>query len=453
VEEYRILTPQGMLGYGVPEEDFWRGMGAKPDVIIMDGGSTDPGPYLLGLGKTIVSRQGYLRDLRIVLEGVGRHRVPLIVTSAGGAGTNAQVETMIELIREVAAELGHSFKLAAIYSDIEKAVVLDSLAGGRIIPCASAPPLNREDVETSTNIVAQMGAEPIATVLTEHPDVDIILTGRSYDPAPFAAFCATKGIDPGLYWHLGKIAECGALCAEPKGKAIMVTVRKDSFDLEPLAPNARCTPISVAAHTLYEKSRPDLLAGPGGVLDLTNSRYEQLTDRIVRVRGSEFIPSDTYQVKVEGAAPCGFRSTFIGGIRDPILIGQIDRFLASVREELAVLFSEVRDGDAQIHFHVYGRDGVMGPSEPLRDHVPHEIGLLGEVTAATQEMATAICTMARIWTLHLSYPGQMATAGNFAIPLNPPDNEIGQVCRFSIYHLMDVDDPTSLFPVKTMDIV
>jgi hypothetical protein len=42
----------------------------------------------------------------------------------------------------------------------------------------------------------------------------------------------------------------------------------------------------VAAHTLYEKTNPYLLPGPGGVLSLEKATFEQETDRIVRVRGS-----------------------------------------------------------------------------------------------------------------------------------------------------------------------
>jgi hypothetical protein len=60
-------------------------------------------------------------------------------------------------------------------------------------------------------------------------------------------------------------------------------------DISPMDPQARCTPLSVAAHTLYEKSRPDLLYGPGGCLDLNQTTYEELPDRIsARVRGPEF---------------------------------------------------------------------------------------------------------------------------------------------------------------------
>src|SRR5687768_16466688 len=114
-------------------------------------------------------------------------------------------------------------------------------------------------------------------------DPDIILGGRSYDPAPFAAFCLARGVQDGVAWHMGKIMECGGICAVPKGRSMIATVRQDSFDLIPLSPEERCTPLSVASHTLYEKTRPDRLPGPGGVLNLDNARYEQITEKICRV--------------------------------------------------------------------------------------------------------------------------------------------------------------------------
>ena len=48
--------------------------------------------------------------------------------------------------------------------------------------------------------------------------------------------------------------ECGGICAIPKGKVILATVKADHFELLPMDQNTRCTELSVAAHTLYEKS-------------------------------------------------------------------------------------------------------------------------------------------------------------------------------------------------------
>jgi len=61
-------------------------------------------------------------------------------------------------------------------------------------------------------------------------------------------------------------------------------------------PAERCTPLSVAAHTLYEKSRPDILPGPGGALHLAGAHYEALDDRRTRISGGVFVPTNKYSV-------------------------------------------------------------------------------------------------------------------------------------------------------------
>ncbi|MGI4809460.1 MAG: acyclic terpene utilization AtuA family protein, partial [Janthinobacterium lividum] len=160
------------------------------------------------------------------------------------------VDDMVALIRDIAAAEGWRYKIATIYADAPQSVVRDRLAAGRVTSCSSSPVLETKAVDDAVKIVAQMGAEPFIRVLQEHPDVDVIIAGRAYDPAPHAAFCAVHGIDPGVAWHAGKILECGAVCAEPKGRVILATMRRDSFELEPMNPAERCTPASVAAHTL-----------------------------------------------------------------------------------------------------------------------------------------------------------------------------------------------------------
>lgn len=453
MKEIKILTPVGMLGYGFPLEDYKKGLEQNPDAVILDSGSTDPGPYMLGTGQTLVKPRAYERDLKSILSGIGEKKIPLIIGSAGGAGTKANVDYIVQTIKEICAELGLRKKIARIYADVPKELVMKKLESGKISSCSSAPELKKEDVEETVHMVAQMGAEPILKALLENPGVDIIVAGRAYDPSPYAAFCMYKGItNPGICWHMGKIMECGAFCCEKKGQVILATVREDSFDLEPMDTDNRCTEVTVASHTLYEKTRPDLLPGPGGVLNLKNSHYLQLTERAVRVGGSEFIPSTEYQVKLEGAAVSGYRCTFIGGTRDPILISQLDEFLDMVKKYVAQLYPELTEGKARLDFHVYGKNAVMEELEPEQNYIPHEVGILGEVTAPTQELANAICSNTRVAVLHGPYKGQIATGGNLALPLNPPDNPLGPVCRFSVYHLMEVDNPLELFPIEMEEV-
>jgi hypothetical protein len=285
---------------------------------------------------------------------------------------------------------------------------------------------------------------------------DIILGGRSYDPAPFAAFSMTHGVLPEIAWHMGKIMECGGICAVPKGRSMIATLRRDSFDLTPLAPAERCTPLSVAAHTLYEKTRPDRLPGPGGVLVLDDAKYEQLTPKTCRVSGARFERSTTYQIKLEGVTQLGYRTIFIGGIRDHILISQIDEFLERVRKYTQNLFPELDKSDkCRLIYHVYGKNGVMGPLEPNKDSAnPHEIAILGEVVAPTSEMSHTIANNARASILHFAYPDQVATTGNLASPLSPHEQDAGAVFKFSLYHLVDLKmgEEKSLFAIEMFDI-
>lgn len=253
---------------------------------------------------------------------------------------------------------------------------------------------------------------------------------------------------------MGKIMECGGICAVPKGRSMIAQIRKNSFDLIPLSPQERCTPLSVAAHTLYEKTRPDRLPGPGGALHLDDARYEQLKDgRTVRVSGARFVPTPVYQVKLEGVERLGHRTIFIGGIHDPVLISQIDDFLEKVRQYTQNLFPELDKSDnCRLMYHVYGRNAIMGPLETQNSPV-HELGIMGEVVAPTKERSHAIANNARTSILHMPYEGQLATTGNFASPLSPHEQDAGEVFKFSVYHLIDLaqGEEASFFPVTVKE--
>ena len=84
--------------------------------------------------------------------------------------------------------------------------------------------------------------------------------------------------------------------------------------------------------------------------------------------------------------------------------------------------------------------------------LPHELGLLMDVTAPSQELAHAACHFLSGHLLHAGFSGQVNTSGNLAFPYSPSDLDAGPVFEFSVYHLMQVDSPTELFPVQHEDI-
>nr|WP_257391667.1 DUF1446 domain-containing protein [Halalkalibacter krulwichiae] len=269
--------------------------------------------------------------------------------------------------------------------------------------------------------------------------------GRTYDPAIFAAYAIKSGFDPALSWHLGKILECGALCLTPgtAGDCAFGVLRHDHFEVQSLHPERMVTESSVAAHVLYEKSHPTTHYGPGFKLDVSNCQYQQLNDFSVRVSGTK-IKQEPYKVKLEGVEPVGWRHIAIAGVRDPIAISQIDHMINYAKERVKEFFSK-EDISYELNIIRYGLDGVLGENEPKRDSTPHEIGLVLDVVSTSKEYSKAICSFARSTLLHYHYPGRKATAGNLAIPF--PDVSGGEVFEFTIYHLMEVEDPCELFPL------
>ena len=314
----------------------------------------------------------------------------------------------------------------------------------------SGKALIAEEVERATNIVAQMGVEPFVEALKSKPDV--IIAGRAYDPAMMAALPIMHGFDQALAEHMGKILECGAMAAEPSCgfEPILGTIRKGYFLVEPMNPKSKCTPKSVADHSLYEECNPIKAGLPGGTLDLSQTVFEQ-TGRMTKVSGTKFVKDVVYTIKVEGAAKVGYRAVFISGVRDPIMITQIDYLIEGVTKNTKDFFRDDAE-NFQILFHVYGKNGVLGKVEYIKNVQPFELGFIGEVVAKTQELASTICGYLSHLSMHFDYPGCKATAGNLAMLYSPENIDAGEVFEFNIYHLLEVDSPTALFPISFEEI-
>ena len=451
MKEIKVLSTTATLGYGFPPESFRAGLERGPDVIAVDAGSTDPGPHYLGAGVSYVDRKATYRDLSFMLKAGRDRKVPVLVGSAGGSGAEPHLQWTREIIREIAQREGLSFKLAIIHGEIDKEVVLKAFDEGLISPLPPTGPLRREEIVGSTHIVGQMGIEPFVKAL--EAGAEVILAGRSYDPAMFAALPIMQGFDPGLAMHMGKILECAAIAAVPGsgGDCMMGYLREDHFLLEALNPNRRCTPASVGAHTLYEKSNPYLLPGPGFVLDLRETRFEAYNERMVKVSGSR-LRTVPYHIKLEGSKRVGFRTISIAGARDPVFIRQVDQTIQGVRKRVEENFSDIPSEKYRLLFHLYGKNGVMGRLEPQKEITSHELGIVIEAIAESQELANTICGFARATMLHHGYPGRISTAGNLAFLYSPSDVTMGAVYQFSVYHLIKVEDPCALFPMEIREI-
>jgi hypothetical protein len=449
----RFVSVCGMLGYGYPEESLERAVQAGVDFLGADAGSTDPGPYYLGSGSGFVKSLQVRRDLTPALLAARRLDVPLIIGTAGGSGAAPHLEAFLDILRAVAREQDLHFRLAVIPADLDPDTILEAMAEGRVRPCANAGKLKEEDVRSCTHLVGQMGTDPVIRALDD--GADVIVAGRCCDTAIFAAAPIREGFAPGPALHLGKIAECGALCARPAGAndALVGVIGEDGFVVEPANEGRRCTPESVASHSLYEQPDPNGFHEPEGRVDVSSCTFEPHGERGVRVSGTRLVPSGKPTVKVEGAALRGYRSITVAGIRDPGLIEHIDDIEHGVREAVAGnLAGTPVEGDFSLRFLRYGLDAVTGRREPPVDPPPREVGLVIEAVAATRELADTVVSLARSTALHQHVEGRKTTAGNLAFPFSPSDLDAGPVYEFAVYHLMETRNDRELFNIVMEDV-
>jgi hypothetical protein len=90
----------------------------------------------------------------------------------------------------------------------------------------------------------------------------------------------------------------------------------------------------------------------------------------------------------------------------------------------------------------------MGEWEPLDAVAGHEIGILAEVVAKTQEIANAVLSVTRVTLLHTDFAGRLCKEGNMAFPFSPSDIERGPIYQFSLRHVVEPDDPLQMFPIE-----
>ena len=451
MSEIRILSATGMLGSGFREETLRRAMALKPDFIGVDSGSTDPGPHYLGSSDTHFSDSAYKRDLRLMLIAARAANIPAIVGSACTAGNDDQLARLVGIAHDIAREDKLKFKLAVIHSEQDKDYLKKKLREGRIKPLANAPRLDEAVIDRSAHIVGMCGIEPYIEALQN--GAEVIIAGRSSDTSIFAAMPVMRGFNPATVWHAAKILECGAACVVLRKypDCMFATVTNDSFVVEPPNPDYRCDPVSIASHNLYENSTPYELIEPSGVLNTFAAKYEAVSDRAVKVSGSTFRPAERYTVKLEGAELAGYQSIIVGSVRDPIILRQLDSWLEGMNKAIGDRILAVFGADVaakyQYEVRVFGKNATMGPLES-ETAVGHEVGLLFQVTAPTQELATAIMKSVGHMAVHYPVPEWTGLITSIAFPYSPAEIARGPSYRFNLNHVVEPASPLEMFRIE-----
>ena len=447
----RVLIPTGALGLGYDRRALARGVANRPDIIAVDGGSTDSGPSYLGRGVSKYSRASTKAEWRELMAARAEAGVPLVIGTAGTCGADSAVDWLLDITREIAAETGQRLRVATLKSGQPAARIKAALGAGRIAPLFPAPAMDDALIDACTNIVALAGAEQIAAAL--NTGADIVIAGRTTDTAIIAALPLMRGDHPGGAWHGAKIGECGAIATtHPATGTIQIDFDADGFTMEPMAEAAAATPYTVSAHMLYENSDPYILYEPGGHLDVRGAVYTPLDARRVRVEGSQWVPG-RYTVKLEGARIAGYQTVALALLRDRRYVAQAREWAADVQARVSAQITErmgLAPDEFTLELRLIGVDATLGALEN-RLGQPVEVGVLGIVTCPTEGQAAEAGKMLNPYLLHhaLTEDEPMPT---FAFPFSPAEMQRGALYEFCLNHVMELDDPMSAFQLDLHEV-
>jgi len=389
-----IHSSNGHLGYApTKEKSFYEGAKKMPDFYIADSGSADIGPRYLGQDVCSSPRSWQKHDLRLMLLAAREQKVPMIIGSAGDQGTNKSVDMYVELIKEIAQEEKlDNFKLAYFYSEIPKEELLSRLKKGEIIKGlgSARKNLTEDDINQTDKVVAVMGVHPYIEALEN--GADVIIGGRSSDTCVYAAAAIWKGMPEATSYFAGKALECSSFCAEPYGakETVIGYVREKSVVVEAMSDFQKCTPASIAGHSMYERSNPFEEIFPGGRIDLTECNYQQISEKATEVTGIKYI-EDNLTFKLEGSGKVGERRVIVVGVRDPLVIEQLDEAISWARSEVKKFYGSQKI-KYKLYFHVYGKNALMKERESTNNN-PHEVAVVVEAICDDKQLAHEIALM------------------------------------------------------------
>ena len=448
----KVLVPSGVLGLGFDIEALRRGIKNKPDIISIDGGSTDSGPASLGSGTSKYSRAAIKSEWKTLMQARKEANVPLIIGTCGTCGTNSMVDWMEEITIELAEELGQSLKIAKLYCEQNIDFLKNKLKINRIFPLEPAPTLNVHLLDDLSHVVALAGAEQVIEAI--NTGADIILGGRTTDTAIISALPLMNGVDPGSAWHGAKIAECGALCSSnPTSGVVLVEFDKTGFNVEAMSDSAICSPETVSAHMLYENADPYILYEPGGYMDVTNACYQSINSRKVRVEGGLWVSSKKYTVKLEGARVSGYQTSLLVLLRDNNYVKNAIKWTEKLSLFLNKEIKQRMNLDSHeysLNFRHIGLNAVLGDLEKNIGN-PSEVGVLCIITSKTPNVCTEIAKLINPFLLHfpLTVDEELPT---FAFPYSPVHSDRGCVYEFALHHVLELNDPMDAFQIKTLEI-
>ena len=397
----------------VKEQNFWEGAETRPDYYCCNSGSSATGPSSLGNDTSASLYTWQKHDLELMLLASRKQDVPMIIGSSGDTGTNSRVDLYVNLIQRLARQHNLApFKLIYFYSEVPKETVRQRMEQGIAIEgLGERKNLTLKELEQTDRIVAVADVQPFIRALER--GADVIIGGRSDHAAVFASAAIYEGFAEHISYSLGKALDTTSIYAEPPlvNETIIGTISLEDVIVTTMRSTQPVLEASIDGQSTYAHS----FGSPDGKMKVT----------------------------LEGSGKVGERFITIIGIKDPYIIHHIDKVIEWARGRIVEHFSEK---NYQLSYKIYGKDGGLGDLERVNGIPSHELGIVVEGIAETEQIAEEITVMGSRQLFSAPLPGiqehmEIATVvTNGALPAPP-------AYRWTIHHTLPVDDPMELFEI------
>jgi hypothetical protein len=151
---------------------------------------------------------------------------------------------------------------------------------------------------------------------------------------------------------------------------------------------------------------------------------------------------------LDGSCIVGDRLVGFGGIRDPYTIKNIAKVIQWAKDQVEERFA---GKEYHLSYRIFGKNGVMGDLEPVKETKSHELLVVVEGVAPTEEVAEEVTLIGTRQIFYARLPEVKGTAGTAAFILDEVI-KVSPAYEWTMDHTVAVDDPMELFTVNMITI-
>jgi hypothetical protein len=121
--------------------------------------------------------------------------------------------------------------------------------------------------------------------------------------------------------------------------------------------------------------------------------------------------------------------------------------MKAAKDRIDAVFGEGIEEKYKLDGRVFGRNATMGALEP-ETSIGHEVGLLFQVTAETQALATSLMKSVSHIAVHYPVPEWTGLITSIAYPYSPAEIPRGPHYRFNMNHVVEPASPLEMFSIE-----